>query len=47
VLETSIDVEQNRQMKRDIRESEKRAAALRKLLPGGFAQQTEKKRMQG
>jgi two-component system, chemotaxis family, protein-glutamate methylesterase/glutaminase len=38
VLETSKNPEQLKQMKRDLRESEDRAAALRKLLPGGFRQ---------
>jgi two-component system, chemotaxis family, protein-glutamate methylesterase/glutaminase len=42
ILETSKNPGQVRQMKRDLRESEERAAALRKLLPGGYRQRWTK-----
>jgi two-component system chemotaxis response regulator CheB len=38
IIETSTNPEQVEQTKRDLRESQQRAAALRTLLPGGFKQ---------
>lgn len=44
ILETNKNSDQRDQMKRDLRESEERAALLRKLLPGGFRQSLKKAR---
>ena len=42
ILETNKSPDQQEQMMRDLRESEERAAFLRKLLPGGFQQSLKK-----